>query len=258
MDFNNAAKSYDVDFTHTEVGKMQRALVYDYLEKINLESFNNVLELNCGTGEDAIWLSQFCNNILATDYSAEMIKLAQKKNQASKVEYQTLDINNLDTFQNEKFDFVFSNFGGLNCLSPNQQKKFAENLRKLLKPNGVFIGVYMSRFSWIETLYFLLKFNLNKAFRRFNRTSIKVLVEGSEIETWYYSPSQLESIFKQKLKFISKKPIGFIVPPSYINPLFVKLKFWNRKALSADRGFFNKSLFSNGADHFLIHFENSL
>jgi len=54
--FDTAAANYDTSFTHTAVGKLQRDRIYFFLEKFNLiQPSHSILEINCGTGEDAIW-----------------------------------------------------------------------------------------------------------------------------------------------------------------------------------------------------------
>ena len=78
--FDKAALTYDNDFTHTNIGKLLRKRVWNYLETIiEPGSKLDILELNCGTGVDAIWLGQNGHNVMATDLSSEMIKIAQKK-----------------------------------------------------------------------------------------------------------------------------------------------------------------------------------
>ena len=45
-------------------------IVWDYLEKTFLDNNKlNILELNCGTGEDALWFAKQGHKVLATDLS---------------------------------------------------------------------------------------------------------------------------------------------------------------------------------------------
>ena len=112
--FDKAASNYDDTFTKTDIGKMQRALVYAELSK-HLISVQNILEINCGTGEDAIWFAKQNFTVTATDISPKMIEVAKSK---ANLNFSVADINSMaTTFEGEKFDLLFSNFGGLNCLS---------------------------------------------------------------------------------------------------------------------------------------------
>jgi ubiquinone/menaquinone biosynthesis C-methylase UbiE len=82
--FDSAANQYDSDFTHTEIGKMQRRGVYHFLNKKTLTPNSiSILEINCGTGEDAIWFSKKGHTISATDASSGMIDVAKQKSKAA-------------------------------------------------------------------------------------------------------------------------------------------------------------------------------
>ena len=69
--FDHTAKSYDDAFTHTAIGKLQREMVWSYLEATFKDKFpSNVLELNCGTGEDAVFFARHGSKVLSTDVSS--------------------------------------------------------------------------------------------------------------------------------------------------------------------------------------------
>jgi len=155
--FDKAAENYDETFTHTQIGKMQRDLVYTELSK-HLTAVQNLLEINCGTGEDAIWLAQQNLTVTATDISPKMIEVAKAKGNFHNLNFKTADINLLATiFEAETFDLVFSNFGGLNCLSKSELEKFFKNAQDLLSENGKLILVIMPKNTLWEQFYFLTK-----------------------------------------------------------------------------------------------------
>src|SRR4051812_402376 len=70
--FDNYAQTYDEGFTFSEVGLKQRAAVWRSLFPF-LKPHMRVLEINCGTGHDAIEISKRVKSIKATDISPEMI-----------------------------------------------------------------------------------------------------------------------------------------------------------------------------------------
>ncbi|MPT34426.1 MAG: class I SAM-dependent methyltransferase, partial [Flavobacterium sp.] len=71
--FDIAAATYDQTFTHTVIGRLQRDLVYRHMtEALRNSTIRSLLEINCGTGEEAIWLSQQGYQITATDISEQM------------------------------------------------------------------------------------------------------------------------------------------------------------------------------------------
>src|SRR5688500_14398594 len=78
--FDHIASAYDSAFTKTAIGQLQRKRVWRYIETImpQLRGFE-MLELNCGTGDDAILFGDKGFNIVATDISSEMLKITYCK-----------------------------------------------------------------------------------------------------------------------------------------------------------------------------------
>src|SRR4051812_48570299 len=98
--FDNSAATYDEDFTNTSIGGLQRNKVWDYLLKTFHSSFpSNILELNCGTGEDAIFFAEHGSKVLATDVSREMLNTAtikfQQKSFLQSITTKQLDLENI-------------------------------------------------------------------------------------------------------------------------------------------------------------------
>ena len=250
--FDPIAAGYDEQFTHSAVGRLQRAVVHDYL-KTKIQPGATVLELNCGTGEDALWLAKQGCSVLATDLSAEMVALtAAKAKQAGLshlIQSQLLDLRSIPI--NSKFDLVLSNFGGLNCLSPEELRAFGKKVPLRLRPGGHFIAVLMGRFCLWETKYFLLKGRPKQAFRRWNGGPVQVRLDAqTEIPTWYYAPAEFNSFFPG-LSVRTMQPVGFWLPPSYLDP-------WFRRRPGLLRGLFflekkcRGRLWAYAADHFLV------
>ena len=222
--FDIASETYDEDFTNTLTGRLQRKLVWKYLdEKILNRGVLNILELNCGTGEDAIRLVEMGHRVTATDISSEMLKQAQNKAPVNKdnVTFSKLDVTKLGDFQCiDRFDLVFSNFGGLNCIDEKEMQKLSRNLTKILKPNGALVMVIMPNLCLWESFYFCAKLKFSEVFRR-KKSSVLADVSGLKIETWYYSPNMIIELFKPQFSKVKVRPIGFFAPPSYLET-FVK------------------------------------
>lgn len=256
--FDTIADSYDTAFTYCVIGTAQRNIVWNYLEKsLPRNKLLNVLELNCGTGEDALWFSKKGHSVLATDISEKMLEITEKKardNQVSeKIKTKRLDLSKVDELNtNEYFDLIFSNFGGINCLTFKDFFKLPFFLTKLLKPNGRLIMVIMPEYCLWEMFYFTLKLNLKKAFRRSTTKGVKVKLIDREIITYYYSPNIVRKIFHKEFEQVGLKPVGFFIPPSYLENFFrSKNKIFNFiKRLESHIS--NWSLLSSYSDHFLI------
>ena len=252
-DFDLAATQYDHVFTFSKIGIAQRHLVFKYLAPtINNSKKLSILELNCGTGEDAIQLANLGHYVMATDISEKMIHVAKSKTHPKNLIFKVHDINLITehTF-NDTFDLIFSNFGGLNCLSESQLDLFFKKFVNLLKPNGKLILVIMPKNCLWERIYFSLKGNFKKAKRRNTAQSVVANVDGSQVSTWYYNPEQIVSLSKNLYIEELIKPIGLFIPPSYLETsLLTKKPMFNM--LIKFEQFFNTSFLSKYADHFLI------
>ena len=222
-DFDEAAQHYDTVFSFSEIGKAQRDRVHTHLKKYILSSQKplSILELNCGTGEDAYFFAERQHQVIATDISDGMILEAQKKYGKSNIQFKKLNINALtpETFD-QKFDLIFSNFGGLNCLAPDEFQLFFKRAPELLHKNGKMLLVIMPKACLWERIYFLAKAQPKKAFRRLTKKAVIANVEGVGVKTWYYNPNDVHRMAISN--FIIKKylPVGIVVPPSYLETFF--------------------------------------
>lgn len=256
--FDHIASTYDSVFTQSIIGQLQRKQVWEYLEKITpgLQGLE-ILELNCGTGEDAILFSERGFNILATDVSEEMLKITQLKAQQYSMQHRIsshyLDLDNFSelTF-NKKFDLIFSNFGGLNCVRPQSMEKLIKRVPSLLSPGGRFIAVIMPRFCLWETLYFLEKFQFKKAFRRLSKKETIANLQGASVKTWYYNPKQIIKWARESFDIIHVKPVGMFLPPSYLEKFFSKKNRWLMFLDKTEQRLNKFSRLANFSDHYLI------
>lgn len=259
--FDTIATGYDASFTHSLIGTAQREIVLRYLEKSLLQQVKlNILELNSGTGEDALWFAKIGHKVLATDISEKMIGIIKEKidviDLSSQIQTMKLDIREIQkTNFEERFDLIFSNFGGMNCISLNEMKSLPDALTKLLKPNGRLIMVIMPKYCFWETKYFLLKFNLKKAFRRYSDNGTTAKLNGKELKTFYYIPDQIKKIFKKYFNVITVKPVGFFIPPSYLEKFFESKKRIFNLLKGSENLITNQSYLAGFSDHYLIDFQ---
>lgn len=258
--FDLLAHTYDDEFTLTSIGRLQRLRVWQQLSKIlkNENKAIHVLEINCGTGEDAIFLAKLGINVSATDMSEEMIIAAKQKacNSSVNVKFECCSFEKLsEKFKNAQFDVIFSNFGGLNCINSDEIISLANDIQKLLSPSGKAIFVIMGSACIWERMYFLLKGAPRQSGRRKEKHGIPVQIKGLTVKTYYYKPSAIKKYFNHGFYYLYKMPIGLFIPPSYLQPAFTKrpklLNFLN----FLERLFAKASFLSNFADHYLVTFE---
>lgn len=252
-DFDIASKQYDTIFTFSNIGAAQRKRVFKYVNPIIQNGKKlSILELNCGTGADAIQFGNLGHHVIATDISLGMINSAKAKNHPENIVFKVQDINTLTPSSfNKKFDIIFSNFGGLNCLSENQLSAFFKIAEDLLMQRGKLILVIMPKHCLWERIYFSLKGHFKKAKRRKTTKSILANVDGVNVETWYYNPKNIISLTKTHYKQEKIKPIGLAIPPSYLEKSFIAKKPV-LNILAAFEKFLSHSFFAKYADHFLI------
>jgi ubiquinone/menaquinone biosynthesis C-methylase UbiE len=257
--FDILAEAYDADFTQSQIGKLQRKRVWKFLNAV-LQTYNRplaILEINCGTGEDALKLATMDHTVIATDASKVMIEKAKKKLEtlnisSNQVEFLQCSFNELkQNFQNNKFDLVFSNFGGINCIDETEISKLSNDLFSMINPDGYLFLTAMSRSCLWEIFYFALKGKWNTAFRRQKR-SVRFNVNGSSMPVFYYSPFELKKLFQLKFKPVETYPVGLFIPPSYLEKKFLNQQHWLNRLNRWEENLSKYSMFSSLADHYCI------
>ncbi len=251
--FDIASNQYDNTFTFSNIGKAQRSRVFKYINPIiSTGEKLSILEINCGTGEDAIHFAKLGHQVIATDISEGMINIAKSKKHPKNVIFKTQDINTItEQLFDRKFDFIFSNFGGVNCLSKPQLDAFLKKAISLQKPNGKLVIVLMPKQCLWEQFYFSLKGDLKKAKRRNTNKSILANVDGVSVPTWYYNPKDIVFLTKSLYQLNSIKPIGISIPPSYLENSFLAKKP-TLNILKGIDSILTGSYWAKYADHFLI------
>jgi ubiquinone/menaquinone biosynthesis C-methylase UbiE len=215
--FDRVAASYDDSFTRTVIGQAQRKQVWKRLLKAFAPG-DRILELNCGTGEDARFLAIRGRRIVACDGSAEMIKVAsgcaQQEAAGAEVSFQHLSNESLRLFsRSQLFDGAYSNFSGLNCLS--DLRPVARDLASLVRPGGHVLMCVWSRVCVGELVWYLLHGETNKAFRRFSGKS-QARVGGLTITVSYPTVGEVQRAFAPWFELKDRCAIGLFVPPSYV------------------------------------------
>lgn len=218
--FDVLAADYDAGFTRSITGQAQRHYTRQWLGTfLDGRSGLRILEINCGTGEDACWLSGLGHEVIATDASAAMIQVATQKAIGQQVSSTFLQCS-FDQlghrFAKVQFDLIFSNFAGLNCVPPGRLMNLSEELASLLAPNGHMAVVLFGKYCCWETLYYLLRFNGSNATRRWSNKPLAVPLHSQVSQEVHYYPVKhfLQRMPAFQLK--EKRPVGLFLPPSYL------------------------------------------
>lgn len=255
--FDTVAHSYDAEFTHTVIGRAQRDVVRSYLKRLLSHRPVRILELNCGTGEDAVWLAGLGHEVTATDKSEQMLEIARRKslNAGVAIAICQWDMTMPYPQPGNRFDLIFSNFGGMNCLSPENLHTLSRQLFNLLAPGGHCIMVVMGNFCLLESLHLFFTGKWSSIFRRKNQSAMPVRMQSGEyVLTWYYHPGQLNHFFSNGYRLMNILPVGVTIPPGYwkgnsrLSRSIIKL-------LIAVNPLFRRPLFARISDHFLLHIQ---
>lgn len=238
--FDAIAGSYDDDFTRSLVGGAQRRAVWRSLDACLREAGErcDVLELNCGTGEDALHMARGGHRVIATDISNEMLRVAREKVEREgvghDVQLRMLDCRALAAGEvavsdlGGPFDLVFSNFGGLNCVSAETLQALAAALALCLKPGGQFIAVVMPRLCLWESVWALLRLDLKTAARRWRGGPVMARLGPHQppLPVWYHSVAAMDHAVGCHFLLERVRPVGVTVPPSQLESLARRAPRW--------------------------------
>ena len=216
--FNKQALAFDELYTDDRIIQYKRERVRKHVLQY-LKPHSHILELNAGTGEDAVFFAKQGHIVHATDLSTGMQEQLRKKifdnELTASVSNEICSYTELDHLQNKgPYDLIFSNFAGLNCTA--ELEKVLSSFDALLKPGGMVTLVILPTFCLWETLL-VFKGKFKTAFRRFfSSNGRKAHIDGNWFTCWYYSPRLIQRCLQSKFNLVELEGLCTIVPPSYI------------------------------------------
>lgn len=259
LPFERMAADYDRQFTESVLGRLMRQAVWRRLAA-RFQPGDHILELNCGTGEDAIYLAQRGICVLATDIAPGMVHHAQEKvtnaGLSEKVEVRQLAIEQLADLRFERmpgsptpcFDGALSNFGGLNCVADLGQ--VAQDLMVHLRPGAIVLLCLMGPMCPWEWFWYLRRGQPAKALRRLKRGG----VSWRGLKVYYPSIRTVQQAFGPHFRLLRASAIGALLPPTYAEAwaiqhprLIERLATWERRCETWP-------LLPGLADHYLLEF----
>ena len=210
--FSRTAEKYD-SFAedHPHLTRM-RNKVYSHITRL-IRRGARILELNAGTGTDAVQLAQRGYFVHATDIAPGMLNRLEDKvsrlGLQNRISMEARSFLSLQDIQGAPFDVVFSDLGGLNCV-PNLAPVI-QQLPNVLKSGGIVTWVLMPHICLWEMAEFL-RGNFPLAFRRFSRGSVRANLEGLSFDVYYFSPRQVIQWFGNDFELLALEGLSVITP----------------------------------------------
>jgi SAM-dependent methyltransferase len=209
--FDALAGDYDRQFTDTVIGRRMRDVVWQRCDACFTPGMR-VLEINCGTGEDAVYLGRRGVRVLATDVSPAMVDRARAKTAlagvGALVDTAALRIEDVGPGIG-RFDGVLSNFGGLNCVS--DLPRAAHGLASVIARGGVALLTVMGPVVPWEWAWFLSRGEMTRATRRLTRGGTR----WRDIVIRYPRPAALARAFAPGFRLRRVAALGALLPPPF-------------------------------------------
>ncbi len=216
--FTNQSAVFDELYANNTIIQYKRERVREHVLRYLIPG-SKILELNAGTGDDAVFFARLGHFVHATDISEGMQKKLKEKiifNQLTTyVSNEICSYTELDKLLKKgPYDHIFSNFAGLNCTG--KLENVLESFDNLLRPGGTVTLVMLPKFClWESLLVFKGKFKT--ATRRFFSSKGRMAhLNGSYFTCWYYSPKFIIHALKNKFNLVDLEGLCTILPPSYI------------------------------------------
>lgn len=254
--FGKQARVFDDLYGSDTIVQYKRQRVRSHLMRY-LSPRSNILELNSGTGEDAIFLARNGHSIHATDISEGMQKILSEKvkafNLENQITYERCSFTNLNHLINKgPYDLIFSNFAGLNCT--HQLTEVLDSLPALLKPGGVITLVLLPGFCLWEFLL-LFKGKFKTATRRLvGKRGANANVEGISFRCWYYRPGGIIRHVSDSFYLLSAEGLCTFVPPSYLVGFAQKRPKLYRRLVKLESGLKSKWPWKFVGDYMILSF----
>lgn len=204
--WNLQASSYDEHFTHRLLGQWLRQRVWEKMDHW-LNNASHLLDLGCGTGEDAARFLRQGRSVVGVDISPAMLEQAANKAKAENlnISLHCLSLDRLDQLATPKlFDGAYCNFGAINCC--RNPRFLAQEVALRLRPQARLIIVAMGPFCLLETLAHLARGSWKKAWQRRGK--------GGTIPLRYDWHVSLKQLLGAHFRTLHVSALGAALPPT--------------------------------------------
>lgn len=257
--FSKQSLVFDELYSSNTIIEYKRQRVRSHVERY-IGPDCRILELNAGTGEDAVYFARKGHHVHASDISPGMLEMLGKKADhyglGSAITRELCSFTDLENLKDKgPYDLIFSNFAGLNC-TPDLDRVL-HSLPRLVNEGGIVTFVIMPKFCLWETLL-IFKGKFKTAFRRFfSSKGTRAHIEGHFFTCWYYNPSYVRDRIKDHFELIAIEGLCTIVPPSYIEHFAEKYPRVYRALTKKEDQLKKRWPWKNIGDYYIISFRKT-
>lgn len=265
--FSRYAPAYDAEQQGNLLARWQRKESLRVLAH-SFKPGSRVLEIGCGTGEEALFLARRGLRVLATDAAPGMVeeldrkivRLSPEDAVRSLIKTRVLAASQIGHLVSEfgysSFDGAYSSFGPLNCepdLAP-----IVASLGELVRPGGRLVISVINRYCIWEALWHLAKLQPSTAFRRWGGRSLATVREewqGSKVPVYYWTPRTLERTFSPDFSLLHTRALTWALPPPYLSARLTRHRWILAILERLEKRFASRWPFRALGDHVLLVLE---
>src|SRR4029079_7128956 len=187
-----------------------------------------LIEIGCGTGEDAVALLERGHRVVACDPAPTMLATARAKVAATRagdarIEFIHGSVEAIAdgwSARGRAVDGVFSNFAPLNCEPSLAPLRLL--LERALRRGGRFIAVVLPQVCPLEVALFMARAEPRAALRRFRRAAVAD-VEGQRFTMRYYGAADFDRALGPGFRRIETRSLGLVLPPLSFGNAFARV-----------------------------------
>lgn len=136
--------------------KIEFDITKRYLDEFIQGEQLEIFDIGGGPGRYSIYLAQKGHTVTLLDLSEKNIAVAKEKVAQANVALYAIvqgDVLKLDTYEDEKYDIVLLMGPLYHLLEESDRKKAVEGAMRLLKPQGIIIVSFISKYAMIQPYF---------------------------------------------------------------------------------------------------------
>ena len=209
--FSRKSTVYDAfGENHANMARMRRKF-YDHIAAV-MPSGGHLLEINAGTGQDAVELVGRGYRVHATDFAPGMVAAIEEKlarlGLGERLTVESLSFTDLNRLAGGPFDGLYSNSGGLNCIA--DLTAVTRHLPRLLRPGARATVVIMPRICPWELA--VIPKDARVGTRRLRPGGTLAHVEGVHFMTTYFSAAAVRRAFGPRFRPVRQEGLSVFTP----------------------------------------------